>query len=178
MLTPLQVADALAHPENAAQYHEYFCWHEHTIVDAIKDIARIIGVKLEPYRLPDPRPDRLGYLLRALAAKVEAMPAEDDYAAYLRFDLASALKFLRDEAAVRTEIEREYLDEVEALIGRRPENTWDGDVQLTRFVQSAGPEHDEAILRILHRRNQRALQLMMRHDTRRREGKTGGVDEA
>ena len=171
MLTPLQVAHDLAHPEKAAQYHEYFCWHEHTMVDAIQDIARIIGLKLEPYRLPEPRPGRSSHLLRALASVVESLPAADDYEAYRRFDLASALKFLRDQAAVRTDIEREYLDEVEALIGRRPKDTWDADVQLTEFVQTAGPELDAPILKILHNRNQRALQLMMRHDTRRREGK-------
>jgi aminoglycoside phosphotransferase (APT) family kinase protein len=170
MIPPLQVAHEIAHPERFANYHEYCGWHMRLMDDALKDTARLCGVELAPYSLPEPSPDRSVLLTRALEAVVENLPAEGDYDAYRRFDLAMGLKYLGDHAAMRQALEREYLGDVEALTGRRPDNAWDADVQMVDFVRSAGPELDGAILQLLFRRNERVYQIERRHFQKRREG--------
>lgn len=171
MLTPLQIAHHLAHPEGEVKYHEYTGWHARAMDDAIKDVARLIAVDLPDYRLPEARPDRSAHLLKALTAVVDAMPATSDYDAYRRFDLELALKYLGDHSARRDALEREYCDDVETLTGSRPVNAWDADVQMVEFVSSAAPELDGPILRVLHRRNQRVNQILRMHFLRRRAGK-------
>jgi aminoglycoside phosphotransferase (APT) family kinase protein len=170
LLTPLQIANDQAHPEKYADYHAYFTWHVTLMDDVIKDIARLCGVTLERYQLPDPTADRSNLLLQALVSVVENLPAADEYEAYRRFDLGLALKYLCDHTARWRSLEREYLDDVEALTGRRPRDAWDGDVQLVDFVRTAGPERDADILRLLYRRNERVYQIMRRHFQQRREG--------
>ncbi|MDB5738188.1 MAG: aminoglycoside phosphotransferase, partial [Sphingomonas bacterium] len=41
-------------------------------------------------------------------------------------------------------------------IGSQPRDIVDGDAQLTRFIERAGPDQDAALTRLLHRR-------MLRH---------------
>jgi hypothetical protein len=170
MIPPLQVADELAHPERYANYHEYCGWHMRLMDDALKDTARLCGVELASYHLPDPSPDRSFLLLHALESVADHLPARDDYEAYRRFDLAMGLKYLGDHAALRAALETEYLDDVEALTGRRPKDAWAADVQMVDFVQSAGPELDGPILQLLYRRNERVYQIERRHFQKRREG--------
>lgn len=171
MLTPLQIAHQLAHPEGETKYHEYIGWYARAMDDALKDVARLCDVELEDYRLPEPRPDRSGHLLEACVAVVEAMPAADDYDAYRRFDLGLAARYLGDYARRRTAMEREYCDEVEAITGKRPLDAWEGDEQMVEFIATAGPEFDKPILQLLHRRNQRVNQILRMHYLRRRTGK-------
>ena len=171
LLTPLQIAHYLAHPEDGAQYNQWYGSHVHLMADCIQDIADITKVTLEPYRMPDPAPDRTGLLLQALTGVVESLPAADEYEQYRRFDLGVAMKYLHDHVARRSVFEREYLDEVEALTGRRPQDAWDADVQLEAFVRTAGPELDGALLQVLFRRNERVVQILRKHHPRRRPGK-------
>jgi aminoglycoside phosphotransferase (APT) family kinase protein len=170
MLTPLQIANDQAHPEKYADYHAYFTWHVTLMDDVLKDIARLCDVTLERYVVPEATPDRTNLLLQALISVVEALPASDDYESYRRFDLALALKYVADFTARARVLEREYLDDVEALTGRRPRDAWDGDVQMVEFVRGAGPERDAAILQLLYRRNERVYQIMRKHFQQRREG--------
>jgi hypothetical protein len=169
-IIPLQIAHNLAHPEQGTNYHEYLGWHARAVHDALSDIARLREVELEPYTLPEPHPDRLSFQLEALVAVVESLPGDSEYEAYRRFDLSVALRNLREYAARRWTFEREYLDEIEALTGRRPDNAWEGDVTLADFVRTAGPQLDAQILQLLYRRNLRTLEIIRQHDLRRREG--------
>lgn len=171
MMVPLQIANNLAHPEGNAQYHEYMGWHARAMDDALRDIARITGADLPAYRLPPAQSDRLAALFAAMVTVVADMPATDDYGEYRRQDLSLALKYGLDHVARRTAFEREYLDELEALIGCRPATVIDGDEQLCRFIASAGPDQDGPILAALHRRNLRVNLVLRLHSLRRRAGK-------
>jgi hypothetical protein len=170
IIVPLQIAHELADPRGI-NHHEYMLWHYGAIDDALKDIARIAGLPLEPYVLPEPVPERSDRLIQTLVAVVEAMPAPDDYVHYRRFDLGLALKYLGDYVTRRAAMEAEYLDEIAALTGTRPRDAWEGDIQLEQFVRSAGPELDGALLQLLYRRNERVNLIMRSHYIRYRPGK-------
>jgi hypothetical protein len=62
----------------------------------------------------------------------------------------------RASAAYRPALEAEYLADVAALCA----SEWDADVHLEAFVNSVGPEHDERLLRLLHRRALRTMSLL------------------
>lgn len=49
------------------------------------------------------------------------------------------------------DVEAEYFAGVEALTGRAVHDWLEADTVLERFVLSAGPEHDEALIRLFHR---------------------------
>jgi aminoglycoside phosphotransferase (APT) family kinase protein len=170
LIVPLQIAHELAKTEDI-NHHEYIGWHVRAMDDALKDIARIGRISLEPYVLPEPRQDRSCLLMQTLVASIQAIPAPDDYATYRRQDLTLAIKYLNDYAARRTAMEREYLDEIQTLTGYRPSDAWEGDVRMAKFVRTAGPELDAPILRLLYRRNERTYQIMRMHYLRRRKGK-------
>jgi aminoglycoside phosphotransferase (APT) family kinase protein len=160
LFTPLEVADDLARPRDAADYHEYLTWHFTSIKDALDDMAEILHLDLEPYELPPAGRSRAGVALEAVAHVLSAMPAPDDYSAYRRDKLGMAVRFLTRKETFRSALEREYLDDLEALLGRRPVDDWDGDVRLEAFVQTAGPEFDERLLRLLYRRAKRLALLI------------------
>jgi hypothetical protein len=170
IIVPLQIAHELADPRGI-NHHEYMSWHYGAIDDALKDIARIAGLPLEPYVLPEPVPERSDRLIQTLVAVVEDMPAPDDYVHYRRFDLSLALRYLSDYVTRRAAMEAEYLDEIEALTGTRPRDAWEGDVQLEEFVRSAGPQFDGVLLQLLYRRNERVNLIMRSHYIRYRPGK-------
>jgi aminoglycoside phosphotransferase (APT) family kinase protein len=160
LFTPLEVAEDLANPRSAADYHEYLTWHAGSIKDALEDLHEILRLELEPYALPPAARSRDAVTLDAAEAVLAQLPAPDDYAAYRRDKLGMALRFLMRRQAHRTALEREYLADVADLTGRRPADEWDADVQLEAFVQAAGPELDLPILRLLYRRACRLTALI------------------
>ncbi len=169
LMVPLQIAHELAQPDDI-NHHEYIGWHVRAMDDVLKDIARLENVTLNPYVLPDPVEDRSCRLMRTLVASTASMPTPDDYAAYRQNDIGLAIKYLSDYAARRIALEQEYLDDIQQLTGERPENAWQGDVDLANFVREAAPGLYGQILRLLYRRNERTYQIMRLHYVRRRKG--------
>ena len=54
------------------------------------------------------------------------------------------------------------LDDLHRLLGRRPDSWREGEAELERFVlaDAATGRHDEALVKLFHRRNLRALMLL------------------
>jgi aminoglycoside phosphotransferase (APT) family kinase protein len=167
MATPLQIADELAHPESAAEYFEYFKWHVLSMSDVLKDIAHYMDVSLPSFPLPEPAPTQNGMLLEALTRVVGGLPeADDPYGRFRRFNLGVAVGYLADYEKHRSSFEAQYFADVETLLGRRPVDQWDADVQMQEFIKHSGPEHELSILNILHRRNEFFLRLIENHHSR------------
>ena len=57
-------------------------------------------------------------------------------------------------------LEAQSLDEVGALLGRRPTSWSDADLRLEEFVQAAGPESDAALVGYFHRQFSRHEALL------------------
>jgi len=60
--------------------------------------------------------------------------------------------YLRRAETIGPELEAQDRDELAALLGTRPASFQDADLMLEAFVEAAGPEHDEALIRYFHRR--------------------------
>ena len=56
-------------------------------------------------------------------------------------------------------VEQENLEDLAALLGKRPSDWEDADAALEQFVLADDGRHDEELVRLLHRRCWRALKL-------------------
>jgi aminoglycoside phosphotransferase (APT) family kinase protein len=157
MYAPLEVAEELVRPQDAADHYEYFRWHAHGLQTAIEDIARFTGVELAPYAPPPPAPSRYALGLQALAASAEKIAPAEDYSAYQQEKVGMAARYFALREAWASAFEHEYLDDIAALLGRRAAGEWEADLALEAFVQAAGPELDAPLLRLLHRRARRLM---------------------
>jgi aminoglycoside phosphotransferase (APT) family kinase protein len=157
MYAPLEVAEELARPLQAADHYEYFRWHAHGLQTAIEDIAKYSGVELAPYAPPEPAKSRYALGLQALAASAGKIAPADDYSAYHQEKVGMAARYFALRDAWGPAFEREYLGDVAELTGERPASEWDADLLMERFVQAAGPELDAPLMRLLHRRARRLM---------------------
>lgn len=57
-------------------------------------------------------------------------------------------------------IEAADLDDIQDLLGSRPADRAESDETLEKFVRTAAPQHDPALIALLHRRVMRQLLLM------------------
>jgi hypothetical protein len=157
MYAPLEVAEELGRPQEAADHYEYFRWHAHGLQTAIEDIARYTGVELAPYVPPPPAQSRYVMGLQGLAASAEKIAVADDYSAYRQEKIGMAARYFAAREAWAPAFEREYLAEVAEMTGQRAADEWEADLVLEAFVQAAGPELDAPLLKLLHRRARRLM---------------------
>lgn len=119
----------------------------------VEALAEIEGIALDTIELPEPRPSPLEEMaLAKLAADIRRLPVGETFAPWQRQVLASIPDYLLNQARYRRWAEDADLDELEALLGNRPPNMLEADRMLDAFVRQAGPEHDEALVRLFHRR--------------------------
>ena len=160
LFTPLQIADDLARPKDQEDYHEYLIWHAISLKDAREGIAESMGIALEPYALPAPVSTRYCNSLEALDTMVQSLGTDDEFAAYRKDKIRLALRYLRRAEGVRETFASEYVRETADLIGRRPDSEGEASEMLVAFIAEAGPEHDEALLRLLHRQVKRQAAIL------------------
>jgi aminoglycoside phosphotransferase (APT) family kinase protein len=161
LATPLQIANELAHPESTPEYFEYVWWQIISMSHVLREIAGNIGETLPQLPQAEARPTRSGLVLDALVRVVDSLPASDDaYVKYRLFNLGLAVKYLAGYEAQRSGFEAQYLQEVGDLVGRRPADAWEADVELEAFIRTAGPELDLPLLHLLHRRNGLSFDIM------------------
>lgn len=116
-------------------------------------IADCLGIDLpHDQKLPPPRPAPIEESgLEKLLMEINQLPTSRALAAWQRDALASIPRHLLKQAHYGLWAEQADLDEIEALIGVRPRDAREGDTLLKAFVETAGPESDEALLRLFHR---------------------------
>jgi len=160
LFTPLQIANDLAHPRNQEDYHEYLIWHAISMKDALEGIAESMGITLDPYEVPKPVPTPYLASIQALEVMAASLTLSDEFAAYRRDKIVLALQYLGRLEQVRDAFAAEYIADVEALTGTRPETEDSASVLLESVIATAGPEKDEALLRLLHRQVKRQAMML------------------
>jgi hypothetical protein len=134
---------------------QYQAWYAVYGRLCLEVMAHVLGVELEPLELPAPEPTRATPAHGALASLLEAGQDRDPIRA---FQIANARRL-----AVWTSradlygpaLEAQDLDEVAALLGRRPATWSEADEALEKWVATAGPESDAALVRYFQRRFRR-----------------------
>lgn len=148
LCTPFILTADLHDPPSHATYFEYIGWYIGSIISQLEVLADAKGFDLGQDIAPSvPAPSRWAGLLGVMAAKIPAEQAGEPYAVTEQrkgLELARRLDAHRD-------IEAEYFREVERITGTVVTDWLAADTVLERFVLAAGPEHDEALIRLFHR---------------------------
>ncbi len=151
---------ALADPPSGSDYMTNLQWCSETNLYAIEALAEILGVELEPVAMPEARVSAGAVAHGHLVDWLRHFDAPDDYTQHqfrIFFRLARHLQ-RRDE--IGAAVESADLDDLEALLGHRPDDWQQGDAELERFVLADDGRHDRELVQLFHRRHWRALWLL------------------
>lgn len=166
--TVLSAAPPLQAPAPTTDYVSHLAWWVNSARWAFEVIAEIKGFELETLPLPTAVPSPRTPLHNRLFGGLRRLPvdARHDYERRCLQQLARHLRCLDD---LWPQLEAENVADVGALIGRGVDAAGI-DAALLAFIETAGPELDEAIIRTLDRMVQRshmtmapAGSLMLRH---------------
>jgi aminoglycoside phosphotransferase (APT) family kinase protein len=148
LCTPLIVTPNLHAPPAEGTYFEYIAWYISPIMGAMLALADMKGLRLDQnYEPRPPTPSRWAQLFDVMAARIP-QPVENEPYAVLEqrkfVELAKRMDAHRD-------IEAEYLQGVERLLGHPVRDWMQADAELESFVMNAGPEHDAALISLFYR---------------------------
>jgi len=167
-LSVVSVGPPLADPVPGTDWISYLAWYVNGARWAFESIAEIRGYALDPVEIPEPRPTRHAPALRYLVDGMRASAGRhrDDYELAGLGRIASHLKRVDEIGA---EFDADDLAALTDLLGHRPDPA-EADAELVDFIGRAGPEHEEALVRLLDARVQRVhltmaspTSLMLRH---------------
>ncbi len=132
---------------------QYLAWYLVYTRTPLEVIAEGMGFELETPIFPDPRPTRHSPGHDSLVQMLEkAGRAEGSFEKYGREMALRVAEYLRRADCLGPALEAQDLDDLEALLGTRPETGLQGDAALEDFVMHADPDADGELVRILHRR--------------------------
>jgi aminoglycoside phosphotransferase (APT) family kinase protein len=169
VLSVISVGPPLADPLPATDWLSYLAWYVNGARWAFETIAEIGGSVLDPVAVPEPRPSRHAPAYRHLVAGLRGASAAAPGSDYELAALGRIASHLKRVDEVGPALAAADLDELANLLGHRPDPA-DADAELVDFVEHAGPEHEEALVRLLDARAQRMHlsmaspgSLMLRH---------------
>jgi Phosphotransferase enzyme family len=157
-LTVLSAAPPIAAPERTTDYVSHVAWYVNSARWAFEILAEMRGFTLDHVETPPSRPSRHGpsYSHMATAMRARSGETPDDYEAASLYRHARHLCRIDDIGASLLAAD---LADVSALVGH-PVTAENLESELLDFIDSAGPEHDEKLARLLDRRVQRQHLLL------------------
>jgi len=152
LITPMIVTPALNNPPIDANFYDYVGWYVVSLHGSFDRLAQVRGLEVEPIPGVDEANGENGVLPRwgevfdLIKARLPELNADSSYA---EAEQHTFLKLAR-RISLTSHREVKYLAQVSALTGT-PVETWqEADRVLEQFVLTAGPEHDDALIRIFH----------------------------
>jgi aminoglycoside phosphotransferase (APT) family kinase protein len=152
LATPMSVAHVVADPPPGTALVQYQAWYAVYGRLCLEVMAHMQALELEPLELPEPAATRSTPAHTALLGLIAAGKDEDPFRA---FQIANARRLAIWTARADLygpALEQQDLDEVGAILGRRPASWCEADAELEKFVASAGPDADAALIRCFQRR--------------------------
>jgi hypothetical protein len=167
-LSVLSTGPPLAAPVRGTDWLSYLAWYVNGARWALETIAEIRGYRLDPVAIPEPHPSRNGPALRHLVTGLREAP----HTSGLGYELAGlgrVANHLKRVDEIGPALEAADLDDLRRLLGHRPD-PGEADAELVDFIQAAGLDREEEIVRVLDARAQRRhlamaspQSLMLRH---------------
>jgi hypothetical protein len=166
-LSVVSTGPPLVEPSPGTDWISYLAWYVNGARWAFESIAEIGGYTLDPVTIPEPRPTRHAPAHRYLVAGLRRAAADEDD--YELAGLGRIARHLERVDEIGAQFGADELAELANLLGHRPDPA-DAEAELVAFVAQAGPEHEEALVRLLDARVQRMhlsmaspTSLMLRH---------------
>jgi hypothetical protein len=162
-LVPMALAPVMENLNARTEHAEWIAQYVFYLRTTAEALAEAVGVELEEIDLPAPRPTRFSPLYDILVENLEQeqAPAISDPFLRNRMWFTSRLaRHLRHADALGPAFEEQELEDLGALLGRRPKDLDGGRRALDAFVRSAGPEQDAELVRYFYRFARREEALM------------------
>jgi aminoglycoside phosphotransferase (APT) family kinase protein len=151
----LLISDVMVNPTPQTDYFEYFVYYHGSLRIALEAMAEAMAVTLDPFLEPEPTTNADSVHLRMLAHAIERIPASGDMERYQRGKAEAETAYLARRARFGGALDRADRADLLAILSDAPADADEAEAALEAFVQSAGPEWDERLLRLLHRRAMR-----------------------
>ncbi len=168
-LSVVSVGPPLADPVSGTDWLSYLAWYVNGARWAFEVIGEIRGFELDPVALPESTPTRHAPAYRYLVASLRAAASTGSADDYQRVALGRIASHLKRVDEVGAAFDAADLDALTDLLGHRPD-PGEADAELVDFIERAGREHEEALVRLLDARAQRLhlsmaspQSLMLRH---------------
>jgi hypothetical protein len=166
-ISVISTGPPLSAPLPGTDWLSYLAWYVNGARWAFETIAEIRGYQLDPVTVPEPHPSCHATAIRHLVAGLRSSAApEDDYELGGLGRVANHLKRV-DE--IGTALEAADLEDLRRLLGYEPDRDT-ADAELLEFIETAGPDRQEELVRLLDARAQRVHltmasrnSLMLRH---------------
>ena len=162
-LVPMSLAPVMENLNARTEHAEWIAQYVFYLRTTSQALAEAIGLTLDEVELPAPRPTRFSryYDLLIENLEEEQRPAIQDPFLNNRMWFASRLaRHLRHGDTLGPAFEEQELDDLGALLGRRPESVQAGQRQLDALVREAGPERDAEFITYFYRFARREEALM------------------
>jgi hypothetical protein len=117
-------------------------------------IAEILGLELDyNLELPEPRATPVEDMaIKKLTYEINRLQLSDSFADWQRATIASVPQYLLNQLHYGAWAQQQELDELLPVLGYRPANVIEADQALAAFVKKAGPEKDNLLVKLFHRR--------------------------
>lgn len=163
LITPLALAGIVQRMHASMDHAEWYAQDLGYKRATIEAIAEAIGLELASVELPDPAPTEHDELLAMLVDNLrsEQMPETPD--PWRRHRLAMAVRlgeYARNAMRAGPAFREVELDDLGALLGRRPGSVDEGTDAVDAAIADSGPERDAELVAYLHRRAVREEALM------------------
>lgn len=155
LTTPVSTTLALMTPHVAVEYVQFLTWYLVYSRTPLELIAHREGYTLEAPELPVETLSPVAIAHDSLQEKFGAFKTNDEFQAYEADSLRRLALYLRQVDRFGPDLLEKDLDDVQKLLGRRPETWQERDAALSEFVAENQGERDEEIVRYLIRRIQR-----------------------
>jgi aminoglycoside phosphotransferase (APT) family kinase protein len=151
---------ALADPPAESDFMTNLQWCSETNLFAIEALAEMLGVELPAVEIPEASESPVGVAHRHLVRSLRTLDAGNPYTQHeirILFRLARhAARF--DE--IGDAVTQADLDDLSALLGRRPTSWQEGDAALEDYVLADRGAHDAELVALFHRRLSRSKALL------------------
>ena len=132
-------------------------WNSETNLHATEALGEFLDIELPSVETPEARRTRVDRTFDHFEGSLRRAETDDDL---LRHDLRLMFRMARHLSRVNQigdALEQDNLDDLKPLLGYRPDDWYEGDMALERFVLADAKigRHDEALVKLFHRRNLR-----------------------
>ncbi|MBK7250259.1 MAG: phosphotransferase family protein [Gammaproteobacteria bacterium] len=158
----LAFSAALRDPAPASDLMINLRWCGETNLFATEALAEMLDIEPPAADLPASSPSRAAPAHRLLMEGLRGLETGDEFVRYRLHTLFRIARHVARVDEIGAAVDAADLDDLHRLLGRRPDSWREGEAELERFVlaDAATGRHDEALVKLFHRRNLRALMVL------------------
>lgn len=157
----LAYSHALREPSPASDLMTNLQWCYETNLFATEAWAARLGLDLPSVDMPEPRFSTADVGHTHMVRALRGIRTDDTFVQHELRTLFRLARHLQRRDEIGDAVEAADLDDLEQLLGARPDNWRDGEAKLERFVlDDTTGAHDDALVRLFHKRNLRAHMLL------------------